>query len=193
MIFSFLQCFFIDFWNFKLSGLQMALPSCSQKHGRQKIFFYFFPDWMDIMHLHSIKENVAQYNLKINIAGGREQICLGELARTLTDYLDWLLLLSGGRQAVFSHTAKWSLLPFFSSTAISAWIWPCHSCSQDKMSNLSSFCCGDRSCCIPWPQDSPQPRQPSRASPNNRFSVSFPESFLPTKRICQAQFKCVEE
>lgn len=112
MIFSFLQCFFIDFWNFKLSGLQKALPSCSQKHGRQKIFFYFFLDWMDIMHLHSIKENVAQYNLKINIAGGREQICLGELARTLTDYLDWLLLLSGGRQAVFSHTAKWSLLPF---------------------------------------------------------------------------------
>lgn len=67
---------------------------------------------MDIIHLHSIEDNVVHYNLKINIAGGREQICLRELARTLTDYLDWLLLLSGGRQAVFSHTAKWSVLPF---------------------------------------------------------------------------------
>lgn len=52
----------------------------------------------------------------------------------------------------------------FSSTAISAWNWPCHSCSQDKMSNPSSFCCGDRSCCISWPQDSPQPSQPLGAA-----------------------------
>lgn len=117
---------------------------------------------MDIKHLHSIEENVAQYNLKINIAGGREQICLGELART--HRLFGLAFIALWRQAsCLLPQCQMVSITLFSSTAISAWIWPCHSCSQDKMSNPSSFCCGNRSCCIPWAQDSPQPSQPSGA------------------------------
>lgn len=52
----------------------------------------------------------------------------------------------------------------FSSTAIPAWDWPCHSCPQDKMSTPSSFCCSHTSCCIPQPVGSPQPSQLSWAT-----------------------------
>lgn len=52
----------------------------------------------------------------------------------------------------------------FSSIAIPAWDWLCHSCPQDKMSTPSLFCCSHRSCCILWPVGSPQPSQPSWAT-----------------------------
>lgn len=90
--------FFFSFTMFLLvTGISRSqgfrcLLFCTLKKKKSKAFFFFFLSFflggMDGTHFHSTEGCIGQCNLKINIAGGREQICLGELAKTLTDDLD---------------------------------------------------------------------------------------------------------
>lgn len=108
----------IGYQNFKISRL---LASCSQKTGRKNSvegvgFTSFQVERMG--HTTIALGSQTQCNFIINTAGGREQICLGKLARTLTNDWNYLLLISRSGWAAFPGHCTVAWVTLSSSTAI---------------------------------------------------------------------------